>query len=284
MRHPLRAADSLTPTPTTTTARTTVRRALGLVAVVALLLAVPVLAAARGAVPPDDPLPAPNVRSDVLLDEVVFASFSFIGSGLGLVVLVGLAVFVLVHARRGADALFLWVSVFGATLVGLLVKDLFALPRPEIPTAGRALIVDPPVLAVAAAIAGGTALAQATRWRRPALVAGAILLGSLAIEWATERLVRLEPGLEAFPSGHAVGSMAFAVAAVILGWRDIRRPDLVALLVAVSVAYVAGVGISRVYLGVHFPIDVVAGWCVGAAWVLAVHLSRDVMSRRPLRP
>ena len=40
------------------------------------------------------------------------------------------------------------------------------------------------------------------------------------------------------------------------------------------------VGASRVYLGVHYPSDVLAGWCAGVAWALAVGLVIWVLQRR----
>ncbi|MFC1642828.1 phosphatase PAP2 family protein [Myxococcota bacterium] len=78
----------------------------------------------------------------------------------------------------------------------------------------------------------------------------------------------------AFPSGHTFGAAAVYLAlAVGLGRRCLRwRIQLVALAWLV----VIGVGASRVYLGVHYPTDVIAGWLLGAATVtlLQRHLIR----------
>lgn len=84
-----------------------------------------------------------------------------------------------------------------------------------------------------------------------------------------------EPTLS-FPSGHATSSMAVASALVILLWPTKWR--WLALLG--GAAFTLCVGLSRIYLGVHFPSDVLAGWCVGLAWVLGVRAVLHVHERQ----
>lgn len=77
-----------------------------------------------------------------------------------------------------------------------------------------------------------------------------------------------------FPSGHAMASATLACV-VVLCWRG-RHWRWVAVLAA---AFVLGVGISRIYLGVHYPSDIVAGWAAAIGWTLVVHAA--VQGRRP---
>jgi undecaprenyl-diphosphatase len=69
-----------------------------------------------------------------------------------------------------------------------------------------------------------------------------------------------------FPSGHAMMS---AIAFLTLGTLVTRvepRRRVGAMVMVLAIGMTILVGISRVYLGVHWPSDVLAGWCVGAAW------------------
>lgn len=70
----------------------------------------------------------------------------------------------------------------------------------------------------------------------------------------------------AFPSGHAVGSSALALALIIISWRTKCRW----LVVAGGVTYTFLIGYSRLYLGVHYPSDVVGGWLLALLWALAL--------------
>jgi undecaprenyl-diphosphatase len=75
-----------------------------------------------------------------------------------------------------------------------------------------------------------------------------------------------------FPSGH---SMLAAVIYLTLGallarFAARRRARIYALSIAILVTFL--VGSSRVYLGVHYPTDVLAGWCAGLVWALACWL------------
>ena len=85
-----------------------------------------------------------------------------------------------------------------------------------------------------------------------------------------------------FPSGHAMGSMIGILMLLHALWifRIVRGPARAIVAVAGAV-FVALVGISRVYLGVHYPSDVFGGWAVGAAWMgLCVSIAGIVLHRR----
>ncbi len=74
-----------------------------------------------------------------------------------------------------------------------------------------------------------------------------------------------------FPSGHAMASSALAFALILLFWQTRWRWWV---LITVIV-YVLLVGVSRLYLGVHYPSDIVGGWCISIAWVWIVKLIID---------
>jgi len=86
-----------------------------------------------------------------------------------------------------------------------------------------------------------------------------------------------------FPSGHATISAAVYLSlGLMLAETDPHRIGRV-FLVAFMCLIVVLIGCSRVYLGVHWPSDVVAGWCIGAVWALLVFAAmRWLRRRRPL--
>lgn len=127
----------------------------------------------------------------------------------------------------------------------------------------------------------GVLLALAVRRRRgDALFFAFAVAGAMTIN-VTAKLIfhRSRPDLWAslvpendysFPSGHAMGSMATVAALAFLTWRTHWRwPVLVG-----GGLFVALVGLSRLYLGVHYPSDVAAGWAASYGWVAGVRAVR----------
>lgn len=70
-----------------------------------------------------------------------------------------------------------------------------------------------------------------------------------------------------YPSGHALGSMVlYGFSAYLLATR---WPKYAGLIYGLASLLIAAIGFSRLYLGVHWPTDVIAGYSVGFLWVMA---------------
>jgi undecaprenyl-diphosphatase len=132
-------------------------------------------------------------------------------------------------------------------------------------------------------------LASLRRWTEGLLlVAGAG--GGLMISQGLKRLFERErPDLAyraveavnaSFPSGHAMLSAVVFLTLGVLAARFTERRRVKVLAVGAAVLVSLLVGISRVYLGVHWASDVLAGWCVGAAWAMACWLAAFLVQRR----
>jgi membrane-associated phospholipid phosphatase len=110
---------------------------------------------------------------------------------------------------------------------------------------------------------------------------GIAITGSAVLDIAAKNyFARVRPDLwlsltpettYSFPSGHAMGSATLGMALIALCWPTRWRwPVTLA-----SLVFVLLVGVSRVYLGVHYPSDILAGWSAAVAWVFAMHVLVD---------
>lgn len=70
-----------------------------------------------------------------------------------------------------------------------------------------------------------------------------------------------------FPSGHATNAMTVYGILTFILWRNIRTKSGRSLLIITSLIMILLIGISRIYLGVHFPSDVIAGYFTGGFWI-----------------
>jgi undecaprenyl-diphosphatase len=83
-----------------------------------------------------------------------------------------------------------------------------------------------------------------------------------------------------FPSGHSMLAAVtyFTLGALLARTTPDRKIKIYFLLAALVLAVVTG--LTRVYLGVHFPTDVLAGWCAGIAWAMICSLATRWLERR----
>jgi undecaprenyl-diphosphatase len=123
----------------------------------------------------------------------------------------------------------------------------------------------------------------ARRRTAPALFFALSMIGAGLLNSATKHLFgRPRPALWgsiapeqsfSFPSGHTMGSMALLTALSVLAWPTRARWPVIGI-GAILVLAISG---SRLYLGVHYPSDVLAGWMASLAWVLGL---KQIVLRR----
>lgn len=113
---------------------------------------------------------------------------------------------------------------------------------------------------VAVSVAGGTLLSSLMKFGfarpRPDLVPHETIVSTAS-----------------FPSGHSMMSAVVYLTLGVLLARTQAAPRVKLYVLGVALALTVLVGVSRVYLGVHWPTDVLAGWALGAAWALCCWLA-----------
>ena len=105
----------------------------------------------------------------------------------------------------------------------------------------------------------------------------AVALSSLLLMFSLKLFFRrdrpLSPLLEAakgfsFPSGHALMSVTFYGLLVLIVWQNVKQTWLKWTLSVLLILLIFAIGLSRVYLRVHYASDVLAGFAVGLVWLL----------------
>jgi undecaprenyl-diphosphatase len=182
-------------------------------------------------------------------------------------------------------AVFLWLASVTTTpqVVALneaLLRRVAALREPALDAAMLLFTrLGNPWMVAALLVLLGLVLLRLRRWLDmlgAALAGGGALLltEGLKLYYARARPAvvasPLEIGSYSFPSAHALGSMVGYGVLLVVGLRLARRRWQRWLLGLTLPLLILLIGASRVYFGVHFVTDVLAGFCVGLAWLLVV--------------
>ena len=130
------------------------------------------------------------------------------------------------------------------------------------------------------------------KWRRAAVWMMLTMAGGLILEVALKHGFRrtrpaaffgVAPHGFSFPSGHSL--MSFCIYGVLAGLLTarIQSPAWRVLIWSGAAVLVAAIGLSRIYLGVHYPSDVLAGYLAAAVWVSTLVTADRVRRRKKLR-
>jgi undecaprenyl-diphosphatase len=88
------------------------------------------------------------------------------------------------------------------------------------------------------------------------------------------------PTSHSFPSGHAFFAASFFGGLAVLVSARVRSTGLRVAVWSLAIAVIVLIGVSRVYLGVHYPSDVLAGYAAAVVWVATVAIGDRLVSHR----
>ena len=122
-----------------------------------------------------------------------------------------------------------------------------------------------------------------------AVLSGFVLSHGLKLIFSRDRPDLVTHGsyvaTSSFPSGHSMLAAVVYLTLAALLMRVQPRVHVKAYVLALALALTLGVGVSRVYLGVHWPTDVLAGWAAGGTWALLWwSVARQLQRRGRLEP
>jgi undecaprenyl-diphosphatase len=195
----------------------------------------------------------------------------------GIAIVVGLAGLVFTGVSRGFDT----------TVMEFVRSEPLREPLAFLRIVTEAGSTSAVMILAAASLLVGLAIGP---WRHGVIAAVVVGLASFGNGLLKAAIARERPDLidaivseagYSFPSGHsALGMVGWGVLAVLVSRTRLPRAVRMAL-VAVMAAMVVMIGISRVYLGVHYPTDVIAGWTLGGVIVLLYERLTRTVSREP---
>lgn len=150
----------------------------------------------------------------------------------------------------------------GANVLGETVRDVTAL-------GGFAVLISLTVCSVVYLRVIGDV--QGSRFIGLAIVLGFVVSMTLKSTFARPR-PEIVPHLtgftmSSFPSSHAMMSAIIYLTLAWMATRSVEHRGVRVFAYAVALLLTIAIGGSRAYLGVHYPSDVLAGWCAGVAWV-----------------
>ena len=128
-----------------------------------------------------------------------------------------------------------------------------------------------------AVVGAGVLLLARRLWREALVLALASISGSWLVTIVKSLFARDRPPLAerliavhgmSFPSGHAADSAVIYFSLAALASQGLRTRAERNAVVVLAILLVGAIGISRIYLAVHWPSDVLAGWSFGTLWAL----------------
>jgi membrane-associated phospholipid phosphatase len=205
---------------------------------------------------------------DHVVLDYVFAAFTFVGGGTGGLALLATLTTFLVLSRRSGEAAFLALAVLGAGVLTRIFKASVDRQRPGLADARDQMLTSGHKLELLIGFAAIALLLLPTRWRVHGLVLAATFGLVFLVKETSGAAVPITEDFDSFPSGHGTAAAALAASLVVLLWSTRWRW----LAVGAGVLFAVAVGLSRVYLGVHYPSDILASWSIAIGWVAVLTL------------